>query len=83
MRHRPCMYHQLSVSMHFFASPLPAPQVAGAAAAAGLSLKDVTAEAAAAAAAVGSMGVATSACTLPGGQPSERSFYMLLVVFRV
>jgi hypothetical protein len=46
--------------------------VAGAAAAAGLPLADVAAEAAAAAAAVGSMGVATSACTLPGGQPSDR-----------
>lgn len=49
------------------------PQVAGAAAAAGLSLADVAAEAQAAAASVGSMGVATSACTLPGGQPSDRS----------
>ena len=47
-------------------------KVAGAAAAAGLPLADVAAEAAAAAAAVGSMGVATSACTLPGGQPSGR-----------
>jgi len=48
-------------------------QVAGAAAAAGLSLEAVAAEAAAAARAVGSMGVATAVCTLPGAAPSERS----------
>ena len=47
-------------------------QVAGAAAAAGLSLEKVAAEAAAAAQAVGSMGVATSVCTVPGSQPSTR-----------
>ena len=47
-------------------------QVAGAAAAAGLSLDKVAAEAAAAAQAVGSMGVATSVCTVPGSQPSTR-----------
>jgi hypothetical protein len=48
-------------------------QVAGAAAAAGLSLEAVANEAAAAARAVGSMGVATAVCTLPGAAPSDRS----------
>ena len=47
-------------------------QVAGAAAAAGLSLEAVAAEAAAAAHAVGSMGVATRVCTVPGAEPSTR-----------
>lgn len=47
-------------------------QVAGAAAAAGLSLQAVAAEAAAAARAVGSMGVATRVCTVPGSEPSTR-----------
>jgi dihydroxyacetone kinase len=42
------------------------PKVAGAAAAAGETLVVVAREAAAAAAAVGTMGVALSACTLPG-----------------
>lgn len=53
-------------------SAFPLAQVAGAAAAAGLSLEAVAAEAAAAAHAVGSMGVATRVCTVPGGEPSTR-----------
>uniref|UniRef100_A0A061S670 Dihydroxyacetone kinase n=1 Tax=Tetraselmis sp. GSL018 TaxID=582737 RepID=A0A061S670_9CHLO len=47
-------------------------KVAGAAAASGCSLEEVRAEAEAAAASVGSMGVALSTCTLPGGRPSDR-----------
>lgn len=47
-------------------------KVAGAAAAAGLPLAQVKEEAEAAAHLVGSMGVATSVCTLPGGKPSGR-----------
>ena len=52
-------------------------QVAGAAAADGATLEQVKAEAEAAAAAVGSVGVATRSCTLPGGRPSDRSDALL------
>ena len=47
-------------------------QVAGAAAAGGMSLERVKAVAAAALRAMGTMGVALSGCTLPGGAPSDR-----------
>lgn len=47
-------------------------QVAGAAAAAGLSLADVAAEARHASENVGTMGVALSACTLPGMVLADR-----------
>ena len=46
-------------------------KVAGAAAAAGDDLAAVTKKVAAAAACLGSMGVATRACTLPGAQPAD------------
>mmetsp|Transcript_40562 Transcript_40562/g.114884 ORF Transcript_40562/g.114884 Transcript_40562/m.114884 type:complete len:583 (+) Transcript_40562:229-1977(+) len=47
-------------------------KVAGASAAAGCSLSEVATEARAAAEAVGSMGVALSTCTVPGGACSDR-----------
>lgn len=47
-------------------------KVAGAAAEAGLSLEEVLGEARAAAEAVGTMGVALSACTLPGKTAAQR-----------
>lgn len=47
-------------------------QVAGAAAAAGLPLADVAAEAKHASEMVGTMGVASSVCTLPGQVTSDR-----------
>lgn len=63
---------QPAVALHLKSCLESHTQVAGAAAAAGLSLADVRAETKAAAAAVGSMGVATRACALPGAQPSDR-----------
>lgn len=47
--------------------------MAGAGAAEGATLEQVKAEAEAAAGAVGSVGVATRSCNLPGGRPSDRS----------
>lgn len=46
--------------------------MAGAAAAAGLPLEEVRKEAEAAAASVGSMGLASRVCCLPGEQPARR-----------
>ena len=46
-------------------------KIAGAAAAAGVALAAVTARAPEAAGRIGSMGVASRACTLPGAQPAE------------
>ena len=51
----------------------PSMQVAGASAAAGDDLATVLAKARATAHSVGSMGVATSVCTVPGSKPQEPS----------
>lgn len=58
---------------------LPPMQVAGASAAAGDDLATVLAKARATAHSVGSMGVATSVCTVPGSKPQEASRWEHLV----
>ena len=58
-------------------------QVAGAAAAAGLSLEEVRQEAEQAAAAVGSMGVASRACSTPGEEPARRCDQPISATYKV
>ena len=58
-------------------------QIAGAAAAAGLSLDKVKAEVEAVASSVGSMGMATQICSVPGNEPARGYAASYLAVAKV